>query len=406
LTDETLRYAESASVPVSTSLVNRGPPRATVIVVTHGNLHFTKLCIASVIHNSEGVPFELIIVDNASGDGTADYLRQLAAANAFVRLILNSNNRGFAAANNQAFAIARGEFLVLLNNDTVVPPGWMSRLAEHLRDRSIGLLGPVTNRIGNEAEIETTYETYGEMLDLAASRMTKHAGKLFDLPRPAMFCLAMTRETFTRIGPLDEQFELGMFEDDDYAMRAAKAGLRCTGAEDVFVHHFGEASFGDLFADGKRQALFNQNRERFERKWNTTWTPMNRRPSIARETINARVTTAAGNTLPAGVSIAVVSKGDDALVESLRNAGFAATHFSASPDGSWAGHHPADGGAAIAQLEFAHAVGVEFLLLADASAWWLEHYAGFATRLARSGPPVLKLEGACTIFRIATPGEA
>jgi GT2 family glycosyltransferase len=408
LADETLRYAATAPVPVKpAALSGKSPaPRATVVVVTHGNLHFTKLCFVSVIHNSADVPFELIVVNNASADGTADYLRQLAAANAQVRLILNDTNLGFAAANNQALAIARGETFVLLNNDTIVPPGWLSRLADHLRDRSIGLLGPVTNRIGNEAEIETSYETYGEMLDLAASRAGEHAGELFDLPRPAMFCLAMARETFETLGPLDEQFGIGMFEDDDYAMRAAKAGLRCAGADDVFVHHFGEASFGELFADGRRQALFDENRERFERKWNTTWTPMNRRPSVAHEALQADIAAAARDALPAGASVALVSKGDDALIESLRAEGFAATHFPASADGNWVGHHPADSDAAIAQLESARARGIAYLLVPHASDWWLEHYSDFAAYLARSGPPVLKLDGVCTIFRIKAPPTA
>src|SRR4051812_23680791 len=92
LTDETLRYAEAAPVPVSPAALSGKAPRATVIVVTHDNLPFTKLCIASVIHDSVDVPFELVVVDNASSDGTGAYLRQLAAANAHVRLILNDIN--------------------------------------------------------------------------------------------------------------------------------------------------------------------------------------------------------------------------------------------------------------------------------------------------------------------------
>jgi GT2 family glycosyltransferase len=392
LADETLRYALDAPVPVVP--VTAASPRVSIAVVTHRNLAFTKLCIASVLHNCD-LPYELIVVDNASRDATCEYLHELAGANEHVRLIFNEDNRGFAAANNQALTAARGESLVLLNNDTIVPPGWLSRLVTHLDVESIGLVGPVTNRIGNEAEIEIDYQTYGQMLDLAATRACQHAGETTDLPRPAMFCLAMTRETFAKLGPLDEEFRIGMFEDDDYAMRARVAGLRCACAEGVFVHHFGEASFGDLFAGGARQALFEANRERFERKWNTTWQPMSRRRSPAQESLNARIAAAARDALPPGARVAVVSKGDETLLGFLRQDGFAASHFPASSDdAAWAGHHPADSAGAIKELARARA---DYLLVPQASAWWLGHYRDFFVNL---GQPILATEGSCTIFQI------
>ena len=89
----------------------------------------------------------------------------------------------------------------------------------------------------------------------------------------AMFCVAMRREVFERVGLLDEQFGLGMFEDDDYAHRIKMGGFRLVCAADSFVHHFGEASFKKLKANGKYDELFAENRRRYEQKWNTEWVP-------------------------------------------------------------------------------------------------------------------------------------
>src|SRR5262249_46736689 len=138
---------------------------------------------------------------------------------------LNDRNLGFAAANNQGLAIATGTNLVLLNNDTIVPPGWLDRLIRHLDDPAVGLVGPVTNRTGNEAQIETSYRTFGEFLQLAADRARSHAGDRSDIPMLTMFCLALRREAFERLGPLDERYEVGMFEDDDFSLRARAAGF-------------------------------------------------------------------------------------------------------------------------------------------------------------------------------------
>jgi GT2 family glycosyltransferase len=223
--------------------------------------------------------FDLILVDNASTDGTAEYLKELERQHANVHVILNRNNLGFAAGNNIGLQRAReSDYIILLNNDTVVPIGWMARLARYLRDPEIGMVGPVTNSIGNEARIEAPYQSMEDMHKFARIQMAAHDGETFDIPVLAMYCVAMRKAVMDEVGPLDESFGIGMFEDDDYARRMRQKGYRIICAEDVFVHHSGRASFSMLESDDYRQ-LFEKNRSLFETKWGVEWVPHKRSKS-------------------------------------------------------------------------------------------------------------------------------
>ena len=242
-------------------------PLVSVIVVTWNNLDLTRICIESLQRNAGWPGWELIVVDNASTDGTRAYLQDAQGA-----VILNEENRGFAAANNQGLAAARGERIILLNNDTIVPPGLIGALMGHLDDPAIGMVNAVTNFSGNESKIDVDYATVEGLEAFALRRMREHAGQRFDIRVAAMYCVALRRDTFERVGPLDERFGIGMFEDDDYSHRVRKAGLRVVCAEDAFVHHFGRASFAKL-GGAEYEALFEENRRRYEEKWQTAWQP-------------------------------------------------------------------------------------------------------------------------------------
>lgn len=247
-------------------------PKVSIAIVTYNNLDWNRTCLESLFGRTEWPNFEALVVDNASVDGTQDFLRDAEGRWPSLRVILNERNEGFARANNRALAAASGEILVLLNNDTSVSRGWLAALSRHLlSDPTIGLVGPVTNEVGNEARITVGYRDLAGMPAWAAEFTAKNDGQLLALPSLAMFCLALRRNFWERVGPLDESFGTGMFEDDDYALRARELGLRTVCAFDAFVHHAGRASFRKL--DEKAyQDLFDRNRNLFEAKWGA-WHP-------------------------------------------------------------------------------------------------------------------------------------
>jgi GT2 family glycosyltransferase len=245
-------------------------PKVSVIVVSYENQALTRACIDSVLRNSMHPNLEVLVVDNASTDGSAEMLAAIRDDRVHVQL--NERNVGFAAANNQALRVATGAYLVLLNNDTVVPRGWLPRMLRHLDDPQVGLTVAATNFSGNESRIDVPYASIDEMHPFADSYMREHEGQRFDIRVAAMYCVGLRRDVYERLGPLDEEFGVGMFEDDDYSHRARLAGLRVICAEDVFVHHIGQASFARL-APEAYDALWKKNQAHFEQKWGERWEP-------------------------------------------------------------------------------------------------------------------------------------
>jgi GT2 family glycosyltransferase len=376
------------------------PVTATIVVVSHNTLAFTRMCLETVLANTD-VTFEVIVLDNTSTDGSVDYLQALAERDHRVRVVANESNTGFPAACNQGLELARGEFRVLLNSDTMVAPNWLGRLLKPLeRDRS-ALVGPVTNRIANEAEVTTAYETWGDYLREARARAVDHAGETLEIPTLTMFCLAMHCETQRALGPLDVRFGVGTFEDDDYSMRARTAGHRLLLAEDVLVHHFGEASFGKLFAEGGYTRILDRNRGHFEEKWGETWRPHARRRDVDYAEVVDRTRRVMMSVIRDGATVLVVSKGDERLVDLN---GVRAWHFPMTGDGGWAGHHPADSVEAIAELEELRRSGAGYIAFPATAFWWLDFYDGLAAHL-RDRCSVAVRDDSCVVFALEPAGD-
>jgi GT2 family glycosyltransferase/glycosyltransferase involved in cell wall biosynthesis len=247
-------------------------PRVSVVVLTYNNLPLTQKCLGSLEEFTDYPDWELIIVDNASQDDTPAYLTKYAARHDHVRLILNQENQGYARGNNQGLRLAEGDYIVLLNNDTFVTQGWLYGLVRHLLNNDrLGLIGPVTNRIGNQAQIKIHYNTMPDMARLASDYTRAHFRRLLPIDVVAFFCVGLSRRLLRDVGMLDEQFDIGFFEDDDYCKRTLSLGYEIAIAEDVFVHHEYSASF-NLMPDVARRRLFEENQRRFEAKWGQ-WVP-------------------------------------------------------------------------------------------------------------------------------------
>lgn len=245
-------------------------PKVSVVILSYNTLRYTKLCLDSVLNNSNWANLEVIVVDNGSSDGSRGLLQQYQKKYPNFKTVLLEKNTGFAGGNNIGIKQAKGEYIILLNSDTVVTKGWIRGLIYHLANRKVGLVGPLTNAIGNEAKIEVKYKNLKGLEAFASRLALENSGKYFEINNLAFFCVAGRRSVWKKIGPLDERFQFGTFEDDDYCLRVKNAGFRLLCAEDVFVHHYLGKTRNKI---DNMDKIFDENKRKFEQKWKKTWVP-------------------------------------------------------------------------------------------------------------------------------------
>lgn len=249
------------------SLALAAPDALTsIVILTRNGVEDTRLCLESIAEHTDQ-PHEVIVVDNGSTDGTIDYLRWRLEQVDNLRVVQNATNRGFAAGNNLGLSIAHGAQVVLLNNDTVVTPGWLAGLSAVLHAHpDCGLVGPMTNYAsGPQVVANVPYQTLPTMKEFALDWACRHEGS--DPARRLVgFCWLMRREVVDEIGGLDERFGLGNCEDDDYCLRVVQAGWTTRIARSVFIHHTGSRTFRSENIDYSAQ--LKANFEIFRDKWN------------------------------------------------------------------------------------------------------------------------------------------
>ena len=248
----------------------RGNELVSVILLCGDRPDAVRPCLDSLLHHTRP-PYELILVDNGSADSAYASLGDVhrRAGSARVEVIRNETNLGMARGGNQGLAKARGRFLVFLDDDAVLTPGWLEGLvALALHDwPSAGLVGPTTNAAPPPQGIAVDYRELEELGGFAARRRRAWGGRMLTVNRLSNFCLLTRREVLERVGGLDERFALGLHAAADLCLRVREAGLRLLAARDVFVHRSGHRSPNGLTVEMRRELL--DDFEILRAKWGT-----------------------------------------------------------------------------------------------------------------------------------------
>jgi GT2 family glycosyltransferase len=237
----------------------------SIIIPAFNQLGYTRQCIASILENTEG-EYRLILVDNGSTEAVYEFFCAVPGAVP----IRSESNLGFAGGVNLGLRVAEGH-VVLLNNDTLVPRGWLTGLCAALeRAPDIGVVGPMSNYVsGSQLIPELRFESLDDINAYAEERRAQHGGRLRDVARLVGFCMLIRDRVVAEVGFMDETFGLGNFEDDDYCVRVLRAGYRLCVDEASFVFHYGNRTFHALgLVEGRWDALLEENAARFGAKWN------------------------------------------------------------------------------------------------------------------------------------------
>ena len=265
--DDPIEVADAAAVTLE--IVNLPPsekPVASIVIPVYNKVELTAACLASLAARSCQVEFEVIVVDDCSSDGTAEYL----AACSGLTVLRNPENSGFIDTCNRGAAEARAEFLVFLNNDTTVTDAWLDALiAPFNADPLVGIVG--ARLIYPDGRLQEA----GGLIFNDGSGWNYGRGDNPALPQYNFLseadyvsgaCLAIRNQSFKELGGFDSHYRPAYYEDTDLCFR-----VRASGGKVIYqpaatiVHHEGATSGTDESSGTKRfQAV---NREKFRERW-------------------------------------------------------------------------------------------------------------------------------------------
>ena len=221
----------------------------SIIIPIHNKVEYTKQCVEHLVLNTAYKPYEVIIIDNASSDGTVEFLDSLEGD---VKIITNDTNLGFAMSNNQGAKVAKGKYLMFLNNDTIPQPGWLENMVKIMKERSdVAVVG------SKMIYPDNTIQHAGVVFDVSdAGVHISHIYKGFDRDRKAVnhiremnavtaACMLVKKDFFLNNRMFDEGF-LNGYEDIDFCLRVREKGLKIIYTPESELLHYEEMTEGRL----------------------------------------------------------------------------------------------------------------------------------------------------------------
>lgn len=223
----------------------------SIVIPVFNALQYLIPCIESVRKHTKD--FELLLVDDVSSDGSREYVCYQSQHFENTHTLLHQKNVGFSQSCNTGIQSSKSDFIILLNSDTVVTPGWadslhetFSRSEKDFNLNRVGMVGPVSNYAGGEQGIQ--FDKYSlDQLDsscLDHRKTFKHSMQITGFL--SGFCVMIRRKVFDEIGYFDDRFHIGFWEDNDFCLRAQLAGWSLIIDYSTFIHHHGSASFRNL----------------------------------------------------------------------------------------------------------------------------------------------------------------
>jgi len=230
------------------------PPTVTIGICIHNSLPDVRKCLGAVLAAARAED-EIILVDDGSEADTRDYLKTVADSPR-VRLIRHEQARGYTRAANAVLLAATGDFIILLNSDTIPSAGFTEKLLRQANAHPrIGIVGPMSNAASWQSVPDLIAPDGGFVINdippaISLEAMDRACVAIADVTGPIIplvngFCFMIRRSMMQEIGVLDEEaFPDGYGEENDYCFRAQDAGYLCVVATDTFVYHAKSKSYG------------------------------------------------------------------------------------------------------------------------------------------------------------------
>lgn len=259
--------------------------RVSIVIPTFNKVELTQGCLTSLIENTPDDLYEVVIVDNASSDGTRDLLQQLDGD---VRIVLNQTNEGFGPACNKGAALSTGEFVCFLNNDTEVRAGWLENLVGAMdQDARLAAVQPLLlypdGRVNSAGDLVFGDQAWnygkGHPDPMAPQFQTRRAP---DYASGA--CLLVRKTMFDAVGGFDDAYAPAYYEDTDLSFAFRARGWKVLyEPRSIVIHVEGGTSESALTSDFKEKQMA-KNRQYFWNKWATD---LNSRPNATLDIIDA-----------------------------------------------------------------------------------------------------------------------